>query len=211
MADALGDALEVFAAPLDAMIVAVAKGVSDAQRTLDHNSVTTQAAIDADPAIAGLGLQATWYQFPRVDAQFKVSMTVTQSKDASTPAPRFYFSPVSASFQNHFNYAAEASSQISFAIVPIPPPNAAAAPAQAHLSVDEVRAAALAAPGVTFAVVTDPQLGKVPDPKLRFDVNFSPTTGMWSVIQYNPLDSTRKPAIVIVDDRTKAVRVLGTP
>src|SRR5438034_972038 len=51
---------------------------------------------------------------------------------------------------------------------------------------------------------------KVPDPKLRFDVNFNSAARVWYVLQYDPADSTAKAIVVAVDDVTSVVRVIPT-
>jgi hypothetical protein len=147
--DALKNALETFSAPLESVIAALGQGIAQAQQALDRNSIQTQETIDADPLLSQYGLQATWYQFPKVDLQLTMSLAVAEeqtttqetssSSGASPPAPlgatgvsgasmvsafRLVAQPVSASFQSHFNYSGQAASQITLAIVPVPAPRA---------------------------------------------------------------------------------------
>ena len=66
MAD-VGKVVEVFSAPLEGLITALGRDISAAQAELDRNALAAQEAIDSDPQLAGLGLQAPWHQLPRVD------------------------------------------------------------------------------------------------------------------------------------------------
>src|SRR5215469_16600379 len=136
--DPLANALETFSAPLEHVIAALGQGIAEAQKTLDLNSVAIQETIDADPVLSQYGLQAPWYQFPKVDLQLTISLTVAQDTSTDQPggspasAPlaaisslksiRLVAQPVSASFQSHFNYSGQAASQVNLSIVPIPAP-----------------------------------------------------------------------------------------
>ena len=80
--------------------------------------------------------------------------------------------------------------------------------APSRLSAEEVQALALKS-SAGFKTVT--QAGQtVPDPKLRFDVNFNAAARTWYVLQYDPADATAKAVVVSVDDVTSAVRVIST-
>ncbi len=140
--DPIVNAVETFSAPMENLIAAVGQGIANAQRQLDLNSVQMQETIDADPVLSQYGLQATWYQFPKVDLQLTMSMSVVGEQDTSSgPAPaapaagasppvsalaftnfRVVAQPISASFQSHFNYTGQAASQINLSIVPVPGP-----------------------------------------------------------------------------------------
>jgi len=215
MPNPLATFAEVFSAPIESIIGSLAKGISDAQSQLDRNSIATQAAIDADPLLAGLGVQATWYQFPRVDMQLKISMTVvedtTSSSQGSPIGRRIYLQPVSAAFANHFNYTADASSTITLAIVPVPSPAAATGSVATPALTPAAAQAAAFATTAKFAKVTGDRGAPVPDPKLRFDVNYNASSRLWFVLQYDPLNTAATPAIVAVDDRTQQTRVISSP
>jgi hypothetical protein len=219
-------ATEVFSAPIQGVIAALGRGIAEAQIALDRGSVQSQEEIDADPTLARLGVQATWYQLPRVELELKLAMTISeQPGGAPTPtapslAPgatptailrpvRLIAQPVSASYQNRFNYNVNAASTIKLTIVPVPPTavgGQGAAPAR--LTPEEVQALALKS-SAGFKTVT--QEGQaVPDPKLRFDVNFNGAARVWYVLQYDPADSTAKAVVVAIDDVTGAVRVIPT-
>lgn len=231
--NALSNTLEVFSATIEELIAALGKGISDAQRALDLNSIQTQKDIDSNPVASQYGLQATWYQFPRVDLQLKLAVTVTQ--DQSSPAPllssglravpagliatqlkpiRLVAQPVSASYATHFSYDAQAASTLSLSIVPVPartPPQVAQA-----LDLGTVQALALASPA-KFVTTKDAQGNAIPADKdgqgnaLRFDMSFNAMAGLWYVLQYAPSNPAVKPVVVAVDDSTKSVRVISSP
>ena len=217
-------AVEVFSAPIQAVIAALGRGIAEAQMALDRGSVQAQEEIDADPVLASLGMQATWYQLPRVELELKLAMTISEQQGGTAPAHtvaalpsttaflrpmRLIAQPVSASYQNRFNYDVNAASTIKLSVVPVPPPAAGgAAVAPARLSSDDVQALALKS-SAGFKTVT--QAGQtVPDPKLRFDLNFNATAGTWYVLQFDPADSAAKAVVVAVDDVTSTVRVIST-
>ncbi len=231
--NALAKTLEVFSASIEDFVASLGKGISDAQRALDQNSIQTQEALDSDPVASRYGLQATWYQFPRVDLQLKLAVTVAEDQ-SSPPAPaaagaalvglgatqlrpiRLVAQPVSASYQTHFNYDAQAASTLSLSIVPVPAQRNPAQAVQPALTSDKVQAAALASPakfvtakdagGNTIPAATDGQ-GNA----LRFDMNFNGAAGLWYVLQYAPSNPNVKAVVVAVDDSTRSVRVISTP
>ena len=214
----LANVTEVFSAPIEGVIVALGKGISEAQRALDQNSIATQQAIDTDPVLSNQGLQATWYQFPRVDLQLKLALTIAQDGQAQAPhalgavanfskAIRLVAQPVSAAYQAHFNYTAEAASTITLSIVPVPAPRSGGqSTVTPRMAATDVQKAALASPA-KFA--KDAQGNPVAT--LRFDINFNATAGLWYVLQYDPLNPATKPVVVAVDDATGRVQVISTP
>jgi hypothetical protein len=125
---------------------------------------------------------------------------------------RIIAQPVSASYQTHFNYDAQAASTITVNIVPVPPP---VAPDQVtvppRMQPAAVQKAALAS-GAKF--VTPDASGNAVDASgnaLRFDINFNSMARLWYVLQYAPSNSSVKAAVVAVDDATGSVRVISTP
>jgi hypothetical protein len=213
-------ASEVFSAPIQGVIAALGRGIAEAQTALDRGSVQAQDEIDADPQLASLGMQATWYQLPRVELELKLAMTMSEAPSTQTPRAaalsrglfkpvKLIAQPVSASYQNRFNYNVQAASTIKLSVVPVPPPAAGGqAVAPARLSPEEVQALALKS-SAGFKTVT--QAGQaVPDPKLRFDVNFNGAARVWYVLQYDPADPTLKAVVVAIDDVTGKVRVIPT-
>lgn len=223
----LANIAETFSAPIEGVIVALGQGLSEAQAALDHNSIKTQEAIDADPVLSRHGLQAQWYQFPRVELQLKLALSVVEhtTTPAAGTAPnaaralgigqlaaakplRLIAQPVNAAFQNHFNYNTEASSLITLSIVPVPAPRSAdQAALPARMTPDQVREAALKSPAKFATVVVDGVT--IPDPKLRFDMNYNSAAGTWYVLQYDPANPGVGGVVAAVDDTTGTVRVIG--
>jgi hypothetical protein len=205
---------ETFSAPLESVIAALGRGVAEAQAALDRSSLRAQEEIDGDPELSRIGAQATWFQLPRVDLELKVSMTVVQDAKpqiaagpgrlvAANPA-RLVAQPVSAKFQNHFDYRTEASSLVRLSIVPVPPPRAGdEVTAPPKLTRDAVQEAALKSPTKFRAAK-----GR-PNPKLRFDVNFNAASRTWYVLQYDPANPAAAARVVAVDDETGAVREIS--
>jgi len=210
MAD-VANVVEVFSAPLEGLIAALGRDVSAAQAELDRNALKAQEAIDSDPELAGLGLQAPWHQLPRVDFQVKLALTtaaerpVARAGAAAAVEPsslRLIAQPLSAAYQNHFDYDVSGASELSLSLVPVPPPQL---PAEStlppNLSAEDAQVAALRVRGAGFRKVRGE-----PRPGLRVDVNFNPLTREWFVLQYDPKAPTRNPVVAAVDDETRAVR-----
>jgi len=235
--DPLSNALEVFSAPIEQLISALGQGIAQAQHALDLNSIQTQEELDTNPVLSPFHLQATWYQFPRVDLQLKMSLSVSEdqtpssantvSSRASLQNPalgalllkpvRIVAQPVSASYQTHFNYDAQAASVITLSIVPVPNPgNSDQITVPPKMQPSAVQAAALAS-AAKFVTAKDGQGNAIPaitDGKgnaLRFDVNFNAAARLWYVLQFAPSNSAVPSVVVAVDDATGSVRVISTP
>jgi hypothetical protein len=164
-------------------------------------------------------LQATWYQFPSVNMQLKMSLSMAQDQTPSgTSAPlssvRIVAQPTSASFVTHFNYDAQAASQVNVTIVPVPPPKAgdqtSTPPAMTPAA---AQTAALASPAL-FVTTKDANGNKVPatvDSKgnaLTLNVSFNAAARVWYVMQYAPSNAAVPPVVAAVDDGTGSVRVI---
>ena len=215
--DPLANAVETFSAPIESLIIALGQGIAQAQQAMDQNSIQQQEAIDSNPVLAQRGLQATWYQMPRVDLQLKLSLTIAQDQPSGGggPAPplrmRLVAQPISASFQTHFSYDAQAASQVTLSIVPVPQPQAGAPP---RMAAADVQAAALGTAAAKFlTVMVAGRLAPAPTDAqsnvLRFDVNFNSASRTWYALQYAPATPAVKPTAVAVDDATGAVRVIS--
>jgi len=225
--DPLANAVETFAAPIESLIIALGQGLAQAQQALDMNSIQTQEAIDTDPVLSQYGLQATWYQFPTVNMQLKLSLSIAQDQTSSgssssaglTSPGAFHIiaQPLSASFQNQFNYDAQAATQINITVVPVPPPKAGdqvTTPPQ--MTPAAVQAAALASPAPFFTTV-DSNGNKIPATTdghgnaLSLIINFNAAARVWYVLQYAPSNPAVSTIVVAVDDATQSVRVIATP
>jgi hypothetical protein len=223
----LAAAVETFSAPIEDLIVALGQGLAQAQQALDQNSIKTQEAIDTDPVLSQYGLQATWYQFPNVNMQLKMSLSIAQ--DQQNPpsqvaargliAPinavplRIIAQPLSASFQSQFNFDASAATQVNLTIVPVPAP-ASGSQVPPQMTQAQVQTVALAS-SAPFVTTTDSHGNKIPattDSKgnaLSLIINFNAASRVWYVIQYAPSNNTVPNVVVAVDDATQSVRIIS--
>src|SRR5580658_1859278 len=214
--DPLANAVETFSAPIESVITALGQGIATAQQALDQNSVQTQEAIDTDPVLSQYGLQATWYQFPTVNMQLKMSLSIAQDQTSSSSnagaaighsvlaSPvlasgfRLVAQPLSASFQNQFNYDASAATQINVTMVPVPPPmtaNAVTSPPSMTQSAVLTVALASGAPFIT----TKNSQGATVDAAGNVYImvaNFNATARVWYVLQYAPSNASIAPIVV---------------
>jgi hypothetical protein len=204
--------VEVFAAPIEGVLVALGRGIAEAQRELDRSSLAAQAEIDADPDLSQIGAQATWFQLPRVELELKLALTMAAdptAKAAGLLRPvKLVAQPVSAAYQNHFNYNLQGSSVVRVTVVPVPAPTAGdpvTTPPQMEPA--DVQRAALRS-GAEFATVKRGRR-REPNPRLRLDVNFNAANRTWSVVQHDPARPERPAVAAIVDDETGAARVVG--
>ncbi|MCC5835672.1 MAG: hypothetical protein JJU20_13135 [Opitutales bacterium] len=135
--------LEPLSSPISDLIASVGKGVAQAQRDLDIAALETieqiyEGSDKTAAALKEIGYQPTWYQIPEVTAEIKLSMSIEGEHNKPRPTPiakqpvaAFYkkpaitarATPVDANYSNRFDYQVEASSKISFKIVPIPAPS----------------------------------------------------------------------------------------
>jgi hypothetical protein len=222
--DPLANAVETFSAPIESLIIALGQGIADAQKALDNNSIAVQQSIDMDPVLSQYGLQATWYQFPTVNMQIKMSMSITQdNQPQNTPnvggSPllnpnrfRIIAQPLSATFQNQFNYDANAATEINLTLVPVPPPmsgNQVTTPAQ--MTEADVQAVALAS-GAPFVTTKNAQGATVDAAGNVYVIitNFNASARVWYVIQYVPSNAAIPTVVVAVDDATRTARILST-
>ncbi len=217
--DPLDNAMESFSAPIEAVISALGQGIAQAQRALDLNSVQMQETIDSDPVLSQYGLQAPWYQFPKVDLQLTMSLTVaeedtTTQNAPSPPAAVRGLSPKlsAASFK-------AAASQVNLSIVPVPAPRPGdQVTLPPKMQTADVQKAALSSTA-KFVTKKDAQGNLNPAPtdsqsppnSLRFDVNFNASSRTWYVLQYAPANKAVAPVVVAVDDASAAVRIISTP
>jgi hypothetical protein len=208
-----GAIVEVFSAPLEGLVAALGRDISSAQAEMDRNALRAQEEIDSDPQLSGLGLQAPWHQLPRVDFQIKLALTTAAEAPAQragaraqirADAVRLIAQPVSAAYQNHFNYDVNGSSELSISLVPVPPPQATAESTMpARLAPEDAQSLALRIKGAGFRKTRGQ-----PSTGFRLDANFNPLTREWFVLQYDPKAPEKRPVVAAVDDATGAVRVI---
>jgi len=114
-----------FFCDMSEMMVEIGRGVALAQHELDKSSIEIQNHIDAHEGLKGYGLTATWYVMPETTLQMKVNYAVVQEEkeEGSKSAPkRMFVGPVNAKYLNYFQLSRSTESELTFKIVPIPPP-----------------------------------------------------------------------------------------
>lgn len=136
---------DIMAAPLGELISSVGEGVAQAQASLDAASLAQTLEIYSDsdnPTIEQLrqiGYQPTFYVLPETVVEAQVSLALSTStgssnggkvvKSPALPAmkskvlgkTKVYAAPVNASVTNKYNLNANASTKLTFKIVPVPP------------------------------------------------------------------------------------------
>lgn len=203
----------MFAAPIEGVLVALGQGIAEAQRELDRSSLAAQAEIDADPDLSQIRAQATWFQLPRVELELKLALTMagrppTRAAAGVARPLKLVAQPVSAAYQNHFNYDVQGSSVVRVTVVPVPAPTAGdPVTTPPRMDPADVQRAALRT-SAEFATVKRGRL-RVPNPRLRLDVNFNAANRTWSVLQYDPARPERPTVAAIVDDETGAARAVS--
>lgn len=126
---------EVLIDPLDKVLFSVGKGLAEAQKALDENSIATQILIDNDEKLSEWGIRATWYHFPEVDLELKMSLSMNRkvkaridpatkkiSKVTQLKPIKILAAPLNASYKNNFDYDFSGASTIKAKIVSIPAP-----------------------------------------------------------------------------------------
>jgi hypothetical protein len=209
MADEIRRVADVLSAPMEQVIVALGTAIGRAQRELDRFAIQTQREINEDPTLAENGLQPTFYQIPRAELELTTAIVLEDESSTTPVSPppavgpavgtivkgaalrRVHLQPVNAAYANQFNFDVHASSRVKLTIVPVPPP---------------------AADGAVTPRLSQEEVVKIASAKLvtatnvRLAVNFNGQTRLWFVVQYqNEGDTTRRLALVVVDDETRQI------
>ncbi len=126
---------DAFASPLGDFIASIGEGVGEAQAALDEGSLRQTLEIyNQNPDDAGdtlklfreIGYQPTFYTIPKTTAKAKISLSLSQKSDGVLNnnrafRPKMYVTPVNATNSNKFSLDLNASAEIQFDIVPVPP------------------------------------------------------------------------------------------
>jgi len=130
---------DAFAAPLGDFIASIGEGVGEAQAALDEGSLRQTLEIyNSDPDKASetlkmlreVGYQPTFYTIPKTTAKAKISLSISQQSTGNSLQntrsfrPKMYATPVNASNTNKYNLGLNATAEIEFDIVPVPPSEA---------------------------------------------------------------------------------------
>ncbi len=126
---------DAFAAPLGDFIASIGEGVGEAQAALDKGSLRQTLEIynsDPDNSEASLkllreiGYQPTFYTIPKTTAKAKISLSLSQQSSSVLNGgqafrTKMYATPVNATNTNKYNMNLNASAEIQFDIMPVPP------------------------------------------------------------------------------------------
>lgn len=115
------DFIEDIVVPFQEAIASVARGVAEAQTTLDEASLEVQKRINEDPELAPLGLAATWFQIPEIELEVKISLSIHEEQ-VTESSPGLFLAFYNASYRNSFDHEIEAASTLKMKIRPVPPP-----------------------------------------------------------------------------------------
>lgn len=192
---------DLISSTFEDVLVALARGIAEAQAALDAESIRLQQKLDEDPQMAQYGITATWYQMPNTQVELKVALDLHESAGVSTGpgitplGPRLRIAPINARYLSQFSYDAQAASTVNLTIVPVPPAGASAA---APPTRTEQQIMQIAGPLLKQDDPTHPQY--------RLSVNYNPQGRVWYVIQSLPqADQPLLQVLVKVDDVTGAV------
>lgn len=116
---------QIFSMPYGDMIASVGEGVANAQRALDEGSLAATLELYDTRAEEGsvheilqaIGYQPQTYALRNVKGHLKMAM----SFQAEESGPRLWAMPMNPVVTGKYNYNAQASSELSFEIVPLPP------------------------------------------------------------------------------------------
>lgn len=137
--------LDALSAPVGDLITSVGLGVARAQAELDSATVAALKEIyenvddQTHALLREIGYRPTFYAIPEATGEIAVALTISGQAETSTsggspvpgsasatrPRARMYAAPVDASYRNRYGYELQASSQLKFKIVPVPPSNQA--------------------------------------------------------------------------------------
>ncbi|MBM3237882.1 hypothetical protein FJZ31_16460 [Candidatus Poribacteria bacterium] len=97
----------------------IARGVAEAQRALDENSIRTAEELVAKGLTSNWGITATWFRIPEVDVELKLALDL-RSPSTEQDASRLICASGNAMYQNTYNFSVNAMSTLKARIVAIP-------------------------------------------------------------------------------------------
>ncbi|MCL4102506.1 DUF4332 domain-containing protein [Fibrobacter sp. HC4] len=117
-----GDTPSIYS-DLSSVITELGKGVAQAQRALDENSMAIQNEILQNDRLYSAGMQATWYVMPEVEFTMKIDYAVSKERSMTGQvlSSEISIAPSNATFSNLFKSSKKEESTIKLRIVPIPP------------------------------------------------------------------------------------------
>lgn len=152
---------EILSIPFGDLIASVGEGVATAQAAMDHASLEATLAVysdNADPGLAILrhiGYQPTFYVIPKASGKMQVSLSMFSESTSGGARLRLVASPLNPTLSNKYGYNANASAEISFDIVPVPPNEQIRRMPDVGGKAADAAAATLAGLGLASAFVDD--------------------------------------------------------
>ncbi len=145
------DLLDSLSAPLGDVIAQVGANLAAAQQALDEQAILNFQLLYGETgerfaALREIGYRPTFYHIPECNVDVQIALTLNgRRQESGRPAGvRLYAAPLDAGYTNAFAFSLQASSKLSFRIVPVPPPAAldrlVAVPALVDLAVADARA-----------------------------------------------------------------------
>lgn len=132
--------MEALSCPVGDLIAAVGRGVAEAQRALDHASLSalTEIYSRGDGLLGELqriGYRPTWYHIPEVESTLQIALTISGERSSGSGTSgvganahsriKLYAAPVDAGYSSRYNYQLQAASTVKFKVVSVPPSNVA--------------------------------------------------------------------------------------
>jgi hypothetical protein len=118
---------EIFSIPIGDMIASVGQGVATAQAALDHASIEATLAIysaggdEALRLLRSIGYQANFYAIPKASGKIMVALSIFSETTTEGSQFRLMASPLNPNISNKYGFTGNASAEITFDILPVPP------------------------------------------------------------------------------------------
>ena len=104
---------------LSKYLAEIARGVAEAQHALDMNSIEIAKKLVSEGLTQQLGITATWFRIPEVEAELKLALDLRDS--ATDPdSSRLVCTSGNAMYQNTYDFSVNAMSTLKARIVAIP-------------------------------------------------------------------------------------------
>jgi hypothetical protein len=118
---------EIFSIPFGDMIASVGEGVATAQAKLDRASLEATLAVYSDTndpdlkLLREIGYQPTFYVIPKASGKMVVALSMFSETTADGQRLQLRASPLNPTLSNKYSYSGNASAELAFDIVPVPP------------------------------------------------------------------------------------------
>ncbi|MDX1564979.1 MAG: PASTA domain-containing protein [Phycisphaeraceae bacterium] len=126
--------MDELSAPVGDLIANIGRGLAEAQQAIDAQTIENFHRVYAArenelESLREIGYRPTWYHIPEMAAEMNIALSVSGQRQTSASSGsrvskrpmRIYAAPVDATYSNKYEYNMQASSKLSFKIVPVPP------------------------------------------------------------------------------------------